>query len=121
MEALLGPRKTEWVGRPCKIVGKVQARIIELACEEPPDEHARWTVRLLQKNIKKKGIVDKTSVITVQRVLKKNEFQPHRSAYWKISGGQGRKFLAKMEDVLDVYARPYDPTQPVVCMDEPPK
>lgn len=23
-----------------------------------------------------------------------------------------------MEDVLDVYARPYDPTQPVVCMDE---
>lgn len=26
-----------------------------------------------------------------------------------------------MEDVLDVYARPYDPTQPVVCMDESPK
>jgi hypothetical protein len=23
-----------------------------------------------------------------------------------------------MEDVLDVYLRPYDPTRPVVCLDE---
>ena len=28
------------------------------------------------------------------------------------------KFVAKMEDVLRVYARPYDPARPVVCMDE---
>jgi len=27
-------------------------------------------------------------------------------------------FVAKMEDVLDVYQRPYDPQQPVVCIDE---
>jgi hypothetical protein len=27
-------------------------------------------------------------------------------------------FVAKMEDVLDVYARPYDSTHPVVCLDE---
>jgi hypothetical protein len=25
-----------------------------------------------------------------------------------------------MEDVLAVYARPYDPSRPVVCMDEKP-
>jgi len=28
------------------------------------------------------------------------------------------KFVAKMEDVLSVYERPYDPDYPVVCMDE---
>lgn len=28
------------------------------------------------------------------------------------------KFVAKMEDVLSVYERPYDPAYPVVCMDE---
>jgi hypothetical protein len=28
------------------------------------------------------------------------------------------KFVAKMEDVLCVYERPYDPLHPVVCMDE---
>jgi hypothetical protein len=27
-------------------------------------------------------------------------------------------FVANMEDVLDVYARPYDPARPVVCIDE---
>lgn len=28
------------------------------------------------------------------------------------------EFVCKMEDVLDVYKRPYDETKPVVCMDE---
>lgn len=71
LESLFGPRKTERVGRPCKIDGKLQARIIELACEQPPKGHARWTVRLLQQNLKDKGIVDEISVMSVQRVLKK--------------------------------------------------
>jgi hypothetical protein len=29
-------------------------------------------------------------------------------------------FIAKMEDVLDLYAQPFDPKQPVVCFDERP-
>jgi hypothetical protein len=29
-------------------------------------------------------------------------------------------YIAKMEDVLEVYERPYDPQQPVVCVDEKP-
>ena len=29
-------------------------------------------------------------------------------------------YIAKMEDVLEVYERPYDPQQPVVCLDEKP-
>ena len=27
-------------------------------------------------------------------------------------------FVAHMEDVLDLYAEPYDPQRPVVCFDE---
>lgn len=30
------------------------------------------------------------------------------------------EYVACMEDVLTVYERPYDPTVPVVCMDEQP-
>ena len=30
----------------------------------------------------------------------------------------GANFVAKMEDVLEVYARPYNPKRPVVCVDE---
>jgi hypothetical protein len=29
-------------------------------------------------------------------------------------------YIAKMEDALEVYERPYDPCQPVVCVDEKP-
>jgi DDE superfamily endonuclease len=32
--------------------------------------------------------------------------------------GPSAEFVATMEDVLDVYHRPYDPDRPVVCMDE---
>lgn len=34
---------------------------------------------------------------------------------------QSGQFVAAMEEVLDVYRRPYDPARPVVCMDESPK
>jgi len=29
-------------------------------------------------------------------------------------------YIAKMEDVLEVYERPYDPQEPVICVDEKP-
>lgn len=32
--------------------------------------------------------------------------------------GPSAEFVAAMEDVLEVYHRPYDPQRPVVCMDE---
>jgi len=35
-----------------------------------------------------------------------------------LPGGSSAEFVAAMEDVLDVYHRPYDPQRPVVCMDE---
>jgi hypothetical protein len=34
---------------------------------------------------------------------------------------QNGSFVANMENVLDVYKRPYDSSHPVVCMDESPK
>ena len=34
--------------------------------------------------------------------------------------GVGAEFVWRMEDVLDVYALPYDPKRPVVCFDESP-
>lgn len=40
--------------------------------------------------------------------------------YWVIPPESDCEFAACMEDVLDVYARPYNPLVPVVCMDEQP-
>lgn len=37
---------------------------------------------------------------------------------WCIPAQASGEFVARMEDVLDVYHRPYDPKRPQVCMDE---
>ena len=50
----------------------------------------------------------------------KNELQPHLKEYWAIPPEHSAEFVAAMEDVLDVYARPYDVSLPVLCMDEQP-
>ena len=40
--------------------------------------------------------------------------------YWVIPPAANEEFVAHMEDVLDVYSRPYDANVPVLCMDEQP-
>lgn len=40
--------------------------------------------------------------------------------YWVIPPEADAEFVAAMEDVLDVYEKPYDPQCPVICMDEQP-
>lgn len=50
-------------------------------------------------------------------MAKKNELKPWRVRSWCI-GKPSARYVAKMEDVLDVYQRPYDPQRPVVCLDE---
>ena len=52
--------------------------------------------------------------------VKKTELRPHLKKCWTIPPHANAEFAARMEDVLDVYARPYDPRRPVVCMDEKP-
>jgi hypothetical protein len=40
--------------------------------------------------------------------------------YWVIPPGADGEFVAHMEEVLETYAQPYNPTCPVLCMDEQP-
>lgn len=40
--------------------------------------------------------------------------------YWVIPPDSNAEFVASMEDVLEVYEKPYDPAVPVLCMDEQP-
>ena len=57
---------------------------------------------------------------TVGRILKENRLKPHLVEEWCIPKEQSADFAACMEDVLEVYSRPYDKRFPVVCMDEKP-
>ena len=40
--------------------------------------------------------------------------------YWVIPPKANGEFVANMEEVLEIYAKSYDPTRPVLCMDEQP-
>lgn len=40
---------------------------------------------------------------------------------WVIPPEQNADFVCQMEQVLDVYKRPYNPENPVICLDESPK
>jgi hypothetical protein len=44
--------------------------------------------------------------------------QPQLKEYWAIPSEHSAKFVAAMEDVLEVYQRPLDPAHPMICMDE---
>jgi hypothetical protein len=46
--------------------------------------------------------------------------KPHLREQYVIPPQRNAEFVANMEDVLDLYHRPYDPKRPLICMDEQP-
>src|SRR5690242_6201928 len=56
---------------------------------------------------------------TVRRRLAENELKPLRQDMWCIPEVDGT-YVARMEDVLDLYAEPPDPKRPVIRFDESP-
>jgi transposase len=103
-----------------KITGEVEAHLIALACHTPPEGYCKWTLRLLSERMVQMNYIDEISHTTVGTVLKKNSLKPHLVEEWCIPKEQSADFVACMEDVLEVYSRPYDKRFPVVCMDEKP-
>jgi hypothetical protein len=51
--------------------GETEAKLIALACSQPPKGRARWTLRLLEEKVVELDIVDRASDSTIGRALKK--------------------------------------------------
>lgn len=101
-----------------KINGHLEAHLIALCCGKPPEGRERWTVRLLADRFLQLGYVDHVSYKTVWVTLKSNELKPWLKEQWCIPPKANDEFVYHMEDVLDVYTRPYDARFPQVCLDE---
>jgi transposase len=71
LDAALGRKKQDRPSRARTLDGKAEARLIALACSEPPQGRARWTLRLLADQLVELEIVDTVSTETVRRTLKK--------------------------------------------------
>jgi len=72
VKAFLQRKKRDTPPVEPKVTGKVEARIIALACSEVPAGCARWTVRLIAEKSIELQIVDSLSYVSVQRLLKKH-------------------------------------------------
>jgi transposase len=59
-----------------KLDGKQEARLVALACSEPPEGEARWSLRLLADKMVELEIVEDISYQTVRRTLKKTPSSP---------------------------------------------
>ena len=66
-------------GRPPKITGDVEAKLIVLACSDPPEGHAHWSLRLLTGQLIASGAVEDLSHVAVRTALKKTNLNPGRS------------------------------------------
>ena len=71
LAATLNRKKREKPPVPAKVTGDVEARIIALACGNPPKGYSRWTLRLLADKTVELGYVEDISHVTVSPVLKK--------------------------------------------------
>jgi transposase len=106
-------------GAERKLSGKEEALLIATACSSPPEGRARWTLDLLAGAMVRLTEHDSISRDTVRRRLAENEIKPWRKDMWCIPQVDG-EYVARMEDVLDLYGEAPDPKRPVVCFDESP-
>jgi hypothetical protein len=93
--------------------------LVATACSSPPAGRARWTLQLLAGELVRLTEHASISRETVRRRLAENELKPWRKDMWCIPQVDG-EYVARMEDVLDLYAEAPDAKRPVVCFDESP-
>jgi len=71
LEAAVVRKRQKKLSRERKLDGEGEARLITLACSEPPDGRDRWTLELLADQLVRLKVVDSISDQTVRRTLKK--------------------------------------------------
>ena len=106
-------------GAARKLTGKEEALLVATACSSPPAGCKRWTLELLADEVVRLTEHEELSRETVRRRLAENHLKPWRKDMWCIPKVDA-EYVARMEDVLDLYGEEPDPMRPVVCFDESP-
>lgn len=90
LEAVLSRKQPVRPAVPPIFDGEKEAKLIALACSEPPRGRTRWTLRLLEDKVVEFGIVERASNSTIGRVLKKHSQAPSSTALGHPAQGQQR-------------------------------
>ena len=65
-------------GRPSDFTARQKQQVVALACTEPPEGRARWTLELLCEHAAKRGFVKSISKSEVHLWLKAHDLKPWR-------------------------------------------
>ncbi len=106
-------------GAPRKLSSKEEALLVATACSAPPSGRAHWTMELLATHMVTLTEHASLSRETIRRRLAEKEIKPWQKKMWCIPKVDS-EYVARMEDVLDLYAEKPNPKKPVVCFDESP-
>ena len=91
-----------------------------MVCSDPPKGYYRWTLDLIVEESQKRDLTEESiSREQVRIILQEHDLKPWQEKMWCI-GELDEEYIGRMEDVLDVYARPYSEKRPVICLDEKP-
>ena len=104
-------------GMPRKLDGNQEALLIALACSKPPEGCCRWTLNLIADRFIALSDLNVVSTETIRRRFKENDLKPWQKKMWCV-GTMNADYIAQMEHVLDLYAKPANPVQPVINFDE---
>ena len=107
-------------GAPRKLGARDEALLVAVACSQPPVGRARWTMDLLAGEMVRLTAHEALSGATVGRRLAEMKLKPWQEKMWCFPTVNA-EYVARMEDVLDLYAAAPDPRRPVVCFDETPR
>ncbi len=107
-------------GTPRKLSASDEALLVAVACSSPPSGRAKWTMELLAGEIVRLTSHESLSGDTVGRRLAEVDLKPWQKKMWCIPTING-EYVARMEDILNLYAEAPDPLRPVVCFDETPR
>jgi hypothetical protein len=61
-----------------KLDARQQAAVVALVCGPPPEGRARWSLSLLVREVKRRGIVDSISDETIRVLLAAHDLKPWR-------------------------------------------
>jgi len=107
-------------GADRKLEAKEEALLIATACAAPPPGRARWTLELLAGEMVRLTSHKSLSTETIRRRLAENKLKPWQKKMWCIPKVDA-DFVARMEDVLELYAEEPNEKRPVICFDETPR
>jgi hypothetical protein len=65
-------------GRQPKITGDIEAKLVTLACSDPPEGRGRWSLRLLADRMVALGHLESISNVAIGKRLKKTNSNPGR-------------------------------------------